>query len=156
MNRTARLLGVSTPTVMAWTERFAEAYAQKPEPEGRAVVVELKIVGTQTGDRLSGRIGNGGIDLHRLDAAREACLWLLLGLRGCGRKSRAQCSYQPDPGKRAVEAARHRPPRASRRADICHGVSGHSRRSYKNRSAPERPLRRSARQGGTIALASVP
>ncbi len=41
MNRTARLLGVSTPTVMAWIERFAEAYAQKPEPEGRAVVVEL-------------------------------------------------------------------------------------------------------------------
>src|SRR5918996_1366281 len=41
MNRTARLLGVSTPTVMAWIERFAEVYAQKPEPEGRAVVVEL-------------------------------------------------------------------------------------------------------------------
>jgi transposase len=41
MNRTAKLLGVSTPSVMAWIERFAEAYAQKPEPEGRAVVVEL-------------------------------------------------------------------------------------------------------------------
>ena len=41
MNRIARLLGVSTPTVMAWIERFAEVYAQKPEPEGRAVVVEL-------------------------------------------------------------------------------------------------------------------
>ena len=41
MNRTAKLLGVSTPTVQAWIERFAEAYAQKPEPEGRAVVVEL-------------------------------------------------------------------------------------------------------------------
>ena len=41
MNRTAKLLGVSTPTVMAWIERFAEVYAQKPEPEGRAVVVEL-------------------------------------------------------------------------------------------------------------------
>src|SRR3954447_25874180 len=40
MDRTARLLGVSTPSVMAWIERFAEAYAQKPEPEGRAVVVE--------------------------------------------------------------------------------------------------------------------
>ena len=41
MNRTAKLLGVSTPTVQAWIELFAEVYAQKPEPEGRAVVVEL-------------------------------------------------------------------------------------------------------------------
>ena len=41
MNRTAKLLGVSTPTVQAWIERFAEVYAQKPEPEARAVVVEL-------------------------------------------------------------------------------------------------------------------
>ena len=41
MNRTAKLLGVSTPTVQAWIERFARVYAQKPEPEGRAVVVEL-------------------------------------------------------------------------------------------------------------------
>ena len=41
MNRTAKLLGVSTPSVMAWIEQFAKAYAQKPEPEGRAVVVEL-------------------------------------------------------------------------------------------------------------------
>jgi transposase-like protein len=61
MNRTARLLGVSTPTVMAWIERFAEAHAQKPEPEGRAVVVELdemwhylKKSGTSSG---SGRLG---------------------------------------------------------------------------------------------------
>src|SRR3954468_5987028 len=41
MNRTAKLLGVSTPSVQAWIERFAEVYAQKPELEGRAVVVEL-------------------------------------------------------------------------------------------------------------------
>ena len=41
MNRTAKLLGVSTPTVQAWIERFAQVYARKPEPEGRAVVVEL-------------------------------------------------------------------------------------------------------------------
>ena len=41
MNRTAKLLGVSTPSVMTWIERFAAVYAQKPEPEGRAVVVEL-------------------------------------------------------------------------------------------------------------------
>ncbi len=41
MNHTAKLLGVSTPTVQDWLERFAQAYAQKPEPEGRAVVIEL-------------------------------------------------------------------------------------------------------------------
>ncbi len=41
MNRTAKLLGVSTPTVQAWLEQFAQTYAQKPEPEGRAVVIEL-------------------------------------------------------------------------------------------------------------------
>src|SRR3954464_12654500 len=45
MNRTAKLLGVSTPGVQAWIERFAEVYAQKPEPEGRAVVVELDEMG---------------------------------------------------------------------------------------------------------------
>ncbi len=41
MNRTAKLLGVSAPSVMTWIEQFAKTYAQKPEPEGRAVVVEL-------------------------------------------------------------------------------------------------------------------
>ncbi len=41
MNRTAKLLMVSTPTVQAWLEQFAATYAQKPEPEGRAVVIEL-------------------------------------------------------------------------------------------------------------------
>jgi transposase len=41
MNRTAKLLGVSTPTVVTWIEQFAKVYAQKPKPEGRAVVVEL-------------------------------------------------------------------------------------------------------------------
>jgi hypothetical protein len=29
MNRTAKLLGVSTPTVQAWLEQFAAAYAQE-------------------------------------------------------------------------------------------------------------------------------
>src|SRR4028118_1779609 len=37
MNRAAKLLGVSTPTVMAWIERFAEVHAQKPAPARRAV-----------------------------------------------------------------------------------------------------------------------
>ena len=41
MNRTAKVLGVSTPTIQAWLEQFAAAYAQKPEPAGRAVVIEL-------------------------------------------------------------------------------------------------------------------
>ncbi len=41
MNRTAKLLGVSTPTIQTWLEQFAAAYAQKPEPEGRALVIEL-------------------------------------------------------------------------------------------------------------------
>ena len=41
MNRTGKLLGVSTPTIQAWLEKFAKVYAQKPEPEGRAVVIEL-------------------------------------------------------------------------------------------------------------------
>src|SRR5215208_1273905 len=41
MNRTAKLLGVSTPTIQAWLEQFAQAYAQKPEPKGRAVLIEL-------------------------------------------------------------------------------------------------------------------
>jgi len=41
MNRTAKLLGVSTPTIQVWLEQFAAAYARKPEPEGRAVVIEL-------------------------------------------------------------------------------------------------------------------
>ena len=41
MNRTAKLLGVSTPTIQTWLEQFAQAYVQKPEPEGRAVVIEL-------------------------------------------------------------------------------------------------------------------
>jgi transposase len=45
MNRTAKLLGVSTPTVQAWLEQFAKAYGQKPEPEGRAVVIELDEMG---------------------------------------------------------------------------------------------------------------
>jgi transposase len=41
MNRTGELLGVSTPTVQARLEQFAAAYAQKPEPEGPAVVIEF-------------------------------------------------------------------------------------------------------------------
>ena len=63
MNRTAKLLGVSTPSVMTWIEQFAKDHAQKPEPEGRALVVELdemwhylKKSPTSSG---SGRLGIG-------------------------------------------------------------------------------------------------
>src|ERR1700709_2753493 len=45
MNRTAKLLGVATPTIQVWLEPFAAVYAQKPEPEGRAVVIELDEMG---------------------------------------------------------------------------------------------------------------
>ncbi len=63
MNRTAKLLGVSTPSVMAWIEQFAKDHAPKPEPEGggRALVIELDELGhylkksrTSSG---SGRLG---------------------------------------------------------------------------------------------------
>jgi transposase len=51
MNRTGKLLGVSTPTVQAWLEQFAKAYAQKPEPEGRAPRQPLAAVPAGTDDR---------------------------------------------------------------------------------------------------------
>ncbi len=41
MNRTAKLIGVSTPTVQAWIEQLAKTYAPKPAPAGRALVIEL-------------------------------------------------------------------------------------------------------------------
>src|ERR1700761_7511806 len=41
MNRTAKLLGGSTPSVQAWTERSGEVSPKNPEREGGAVVVEL-------------------------------------------------------------------------------------------------------------------
>jgi transposase len=61
MNRTARLLGVPTPSVMAWIEQVAKAYARKPEPEGRALVVELDEVGRylKKGRRALGLEGSG-------------------------------------------------------------------------------------------------
>src|SRR3712207_2429740 len=52
MNRTAKLLGVSTPSVMTWIERFAEAYAQKPEPEGRARAGRDVALSQKTTDKL--------------------------------------------------------------------------------------------------------
>jgi transposase len=40
MRQTAKLLGVSAPTIQDWIEQIATAFAVKPEPTGRAVVVE--------------------------------------------------------------------------------------------------------------------
>ena len=61
LNRTAKRLGVSTPTIQAWLEPFAQAYAQKPEPEGRAGVIERDEMGhslTKSQSRSgSGRLG---------------------------------------------------------------------------------------------------
>src|SRR6188472_1069432 len=39
MNRSAKLLGVSTPSVMTWIEQFAEVYAQTPH--GIRLVADL-------------------------------------------------------------------------------------------------------------------
>ena len=78
MNRTAKLLGVSTPSVMTWIEQFAKDHAQKPEPEGRALVIELdemwhylkktrpaKLAGRvgarSRSGRLAGRGGSGNV-----------------------------------------------------------------------------------------------
>ena len=51
MSRTGKLLGVSTPTIQAWIEQLAKAYAQKPEPEGRAPRQPLAAVPLGTDDR---------------------------------------------------------------------------------------------------------
>src|SRR5215207_8820948 len=79
MNRTAKLLGVSTPTIQAWLEPFAQAYAQKPEPEGRAGVIELDEMGhdlkkspnrSGSGRLGSGRLGSGRLGSGRLGSGR--------------------------------------------------------------------------------------
>src|SRR4051794_5179395 len=62
MNRTAKLLGVSTPTIQAWLEQFAAAYAQKPETEGRAVVIELDEMWHSLKNNLS-RSGSGKLGI---------------------------------------------------------------------------------------------
>jgi transposase len=59
MNRTAKLVGVSTPTVQAWIEQFAEAHARKPTPRGRAAVIGLDEMWPylKKSPRNSGRLG---------------------------------------------------------------------------------------------------
>ena len=41
MRRTAKLMGVSAPTILDWIERMAAAYAAKPKPSGQAIVIEV-------------------------------------------------------------------------------------------------------------------
>jgi transposase-like protein len=61
LTRTAKRLGVSTPTIQAWLEPFAQASAPKPEPEGRAGVIERDEMGpsltTSQSRSGSGRLG---------------------------------------------------------------------------------------------------
>ncbi len=46
LNATAKIMGVSTPTIMRWVAEFAEKYAEKPEPSaGGVVVMELDEMG---------------------------------------------------------------------------------------------------------------
>ena len=78
MNRTAQLLGVSTPTIQAWLEQFAAVYAQKPEPEGRAVVIELDEMWHYL-KKSPSRSGSG-----RLGIVRQGSWWI--GNAGGGTK----------------------------------------------------------------------
>src|SRR5215207_5352534 len=66
MNRTAKRLGVSTPTIQAWLEPFAAASAQKPEPEGRAVVIELDERGDDL-KKVRTALDRDGVDRDGLD-----------------------------------------------------------------------------------------
>ncbi|HET6468634.1 MAG TPA: hypothetical protein VFG43_09680 [Geminicoccaceae bacterium] len=63
MNRTAKLMGVSTPTVQAWIERSAKDHAPKPDPDGggRALAIELDGMWhyLKEGPTSSGRLGIG-------------------------------------------------------------------------------------------------
>src|SRR5829696_880328 len=77
MNRTAKLLGVSTPTIQAWLDPFAAAYAQKPEPGDRAVVIELDEMWHEMWHYLKksqSRSGSGrlGLDLEGLGSCVRA------------------------------------------------------------------------------------
>jgi transposase len=62
MNRTAKLLKVATPMNQAWLERFAATYAQKPDPDGRAVVIELDAMWHDV-EKSSSRSGSGKLGI---------------------------------------------------------------------------------------------
>ena len=84
MNRTAKLLGVSTPSVQAWIEQFAQAYAQKPAPEGRALVIELDEMGHYLKkSRASSGSGRLGIVLQGGWWTGNAAVAIALPASGC-------------------------------------------------------------------------
>jgi transposase len=86
MNRTAKLLGVSTPSVQAWIEQFAQAYAQKPEPEGRALVIELdEMWHYLKKSRASSGSGRLGIVLQGGWWTGNAAVAITLPANGCSR-----------------------------------------------------------------------
>ena len=84
MNRTAKLLGVSTPTIQAWLEPFAAAYAQKPEPEGRAVVIERDEMGPSL-TKVRAALDLEGLDLEGLDLEGLGSCFRAGGGRGMRR-----------------------------------------------------------------------
>ena len=84
MNRTAKLLGVSTPSVQAWIEQFAQAYAQKPAPEGRALVIELdEMWHYLKKSRASSGSGRLGIVLQGGSWTGNAAVAITLPASGC-------------------------------------------------------------------------
>ena len=84
MNRTAKLLGVSTPSVQAWIEQLAQAYAQKPAPEGRALVIELDEMGHYLKkSRASSGSGRLGIVLQGGWWTGKAAVAITLPASGC-------------------------------------------------------------------------
>ena len=84
LNRTAKLLGVSTPTIQAWLEPFAQAYAQKPEPEGRAVVIELDERGPDL-KKVRTALDREGLDREGLDREGLGSCFRAVGGRGMRR-----------------------------------------------------------------------
>ena len=68
MSRTAKLSGVSTPSVMARIERFAGDHARQPGPRGRAVAIELDGMRHYL-KKSPGHSGSGGLGIV-LQAAR--------------------------------------------------------------------------------------
>jgi transposase len=75
MNRTAKLLGVSAPSVQAWIEQFAKVYARKPEREGCAVVIELdEMWHYLERSRRSSELGRLGIVLQGVSSTASAAV----------------------------------------------------------------------------------
>jgi transposase len=41
MNALAKMFGVSTSTILTWIRRYAADHAEKPAPNGKAIVLEI-------------------------------------------------------------------------------------------------------------------